>query len=90
MLVLNVTTYGFTIASAHILGPTGYGALAAWMNLLLVVNKNVPEGRSFDLFTAPDMEPLGTFSSEDLAAGLDISLPEKRTAQVVLILPHQE
>lgn len=38
MLVLNVTTYGFTIASAHLLGPTGYGALAAWMNLLLVVN----------------------------------------------------
>lgn len=38
MLILNVTTYGFTIASAHILGPNGYGALAAWMNLLLVVN----------------------------------------------------
>lgn len=38
MLVLNVTTYGFTIASAHLLGPTRYGALAAWMNLLLVVN----------------------------------------------------
>jgi O-antigen/teichoic acid export membrane protein len=38
MLVLNVTTYGFTIASAHILGPTDYGALAAWMNLLMVVN----------------------------------------------------
>jgi O-antigen/teichoic acid export membrane protein len=38
MLVLNITTYGFTIASAHILGPTDYGALAAWMNLLLVVN----------------------------------------------------
>jgi O-antigen/teichoic acid export membrane protein len=38
MLILNVTTYGFTIASAHILGPTDYGALAAWMNLLLVVN----------------------------------------------------
>jgi O-antigen/teichoic acid export membrane protein len=38
MLVLNLTTYGFTIASAHILGPTDYGALAAWMNLLLVVN----------------------------------------------------
>jgi O-antigen/teichoic acid export membrane protein len=38
MLVLNVTTYGFTIAGAHILGPTDYGALAAWMNLLLVVN----------------------------------------------------
>jgi len=38
MLVLNVTTYGFTIAAAHILGPDDYGALAAWMNLLLVVN----------------------------------------------------
>jgi O-antigen/teichoic acid export membrane protein len=38
MLILNVTTYGFTIASAHILGPNDYGALAAWMNLLLVVN----------------------------------------------------
>lgn len=38
MLVLNVTTYGFTIAAAHILGPADYGALAAWMNLLLVVN----------------------------------------------------
>jgi O-antigen/teichoic acid export membrane protein len=38
MLVLNVTTYGFTIAAARILGPDDYGALAAWMNLLLVVN----------------------------------------------------
>lgn len=38
MLILNVTTYGFTIAAAHILGPDDYGALAAWMNLLLVVN----------------------------------------------------
>ena len=37
MLILNVTTYGFTIAAAHILGPDDYGALAAWMNLLLVV-----------------------------------------------------
>jgi O-antigen/teichoic acid export membrane protein len=35
---MNVTTYGFTIASAHILGPSGYGALAAWMNVLLVAN----------------------------------------------------
>ena len=38
VLVMNVTTYGFTIACAHILGPTDYGALAAWMNLLMVVN----------------------------------------------------
>ena len=38
MFVLNITTYGFVIAAAHILGPDDYGALAAWMNLLLVVN----------------------------------------------------
>jgi O-antigen/teichoic acid export membrane protein len=38
MFVLNVTTYGFVIGAAHILGPDEYGALAAWMNLLLVVN----------------------------------------------------
>src|SRR5690349_21079327 len=38
MFVLNVTTYGFVIGAAHILGPDEYGGLAAWMNLLLVVN----------------------------------------------------
>jgi len=38
MFVLNVATYGFVIGAAHILGPDEYGALAAWMNLLLVVN----------------------------------------------------
>ena len=38
MFVLNLTTYGFTIAAAHILGPDDYGALAAWMNLVLVVS----------------------------------------------------
>jgi O-antigen/teichoic acid export membrane protein len=37
VLVLNLSTYGFTIAAARILGPNDYGALAAWMNLLLVV-----------------------------------------------------
>ncbi len=38
MFVLNVATYGFVIAAAHILGPDEYGTLAAWMSLLLVVN----------------------------------------------------
>ena len=35
---MNVTTYGFTILAARLLGPAEYGALAAVMGLLLVVN----------------------------------------------------
>ena len=38
MGVMNVTTYGFTILAARLLGPAQYGALAAVMGLLLVVN----------------------------------------------------
>ena len=38
MAVQNVTTYGFTIVAARVLGPVEYGALAAVMGLLLVLN----------------------------------------------------
>ena len=38
MGLMNVTTYGFTILAARVLGPPEYGALAAVMGLLLVVN----------------------------------------------------
>ncbi len=38
MAVMNVTTYAFTILAARLLGPAEYGALAAVMGLLLVVN----------------------------------------------------
>ena len=38
MGVMNVATYGFTILAARYLGPREYGALAALMGLLLVVN----------------------------------------------------
>lgn len=38
MAVMNVTTYGFTILAARLLGPEEYGALAAVMGVLLVVN----------------------------------------------------
>jgi O-antigen/teichoic acid export membrane protein len=38
MAVMNVTTYAFTILAARLLGPPEYGALAAVMGLLLVVN----------------------------------------------------
>ena len=38
MAVMNVTTYAFTILAARMLGPVEYGALAAVMGLLLVLN----------------------------------------------------
>jgi O-antigen/teichoic acid export membrane protein len=38
MAVMNVSTYGFTILAARDLGPREYGALAALMGVLLVVN----------------------------------------------------
>ena len=38
MGVMNVTTYGFTILAARLLGPVQYGGVAAVMNLLLVVS----------------------------------------------------
>lgn len=38
MAVQNLSTYGFTIIAARLLGPSEYGALAAVMGLLLVVN----------------------------------------------------
>lgn len=38
MGVMNVTTYAFTILAARLLGPEEYGALAAVMGVLLVVN----------------------------------------------------
>jgi O-antigen/teichoic acid export membrane protein len=36
--IANVCTYGFTVLAAHILGPHEYGAVAALMATLLVVN----------------------------------------------------
>jgi O-antigen/teichoic acid export membrane protein len=36
--LMNVSTYGFTIIAARLLGPAEYGALAALLGLLLVVN----------------------------------------------------
>ncbi len=38
MTIMNLNTYGFTILAARILGPREYGALAAVMGLLIVVN----------------------------------------------------
>jgi O-antigen/teichoic acid export membrane protein len=38
MGLMNVSTYGFTILSARVLGPSEYGALAAVSGLLLILN----------------------------------------------------
>jgi len=38
IVVLNLSTYGFTILAAHRLGPAEYGAVAALMGLLLVLS----------------------------------------------------
>lgn len=38
MAVMNLSTYGFTVIAARLLGPSEYGALAAVMGLLLILN----------------------------------------------------
>ena len=36
--VMNVATYGFTVVAARIIGPSDYGAFAACLGLLIVIN----------------------------------------------------
>ncbi len=38
MMVMNVATYGFTMAAARIIGPVAYGAFFALMNLVLILS----------------------------------------------------
>lgn len=38
MMVMNVATYGFTMTTARLIGPTAYGAFFALMNLMLIVS----------------------------------------------------
>jgi O-antigen/teichoic acid export membrane protein len=38
MMVMNVATYGFTMAAARIIGPVSYGAYFALMNLMMIVS----------------------------------------------------
>ena len=49
--------------------------------------KNVPEGRTFDLFAAPTGEKIATVTSEQLSNGLEITLGAQRSAYVVTIKP---
>ncbi len=52
-----------------------------------VALRNVPEGMTFDVFEAPTGARVATYTSEQLSSGIDISLPEPRTARVLLVLP---
>lgn len=38
MGVMNIATYGYTVAAAHLIGPEAFGAFSALMGVLLVVN----------------------------------------------------
>jgi hypothetical protein len=49
--------------------------------------RNVPPGRRFDLFRAPDDRYARTVSSAQLSRGIDVRLAGKRDARVLLILP---
>ena len=52
--------------------------------------RNVPAGMTFDLLEAPTGEKVGTATSEQLAAGIDVTLPEKHTARVLVIVPSAQ
>jgi hypothetical protein len=50
--------------------------------------ENVPPGRTFELVSAPDGAVVGTATSAELEAGIDVSIPEERGARVLLIRPR--
>jgi Melibiase len=49
--------------------------------------RNVPRKRHFDLFEGPAGTHVGTFSSRQLRAGMEVTLPATDTAKVLLIKP---
>jgi hypothetical protein len=52
-----------------------------------VALRNVPAGRTFDLVEAPTSALWRTVTSAQLAAGIDIEVPERDGAKVLLVLP---
>lgn len=48
--------------------------------------RNVPPGRRFRLLRAPDGTEAGVVTSEQLAGGIDVEIPERRGAQVLLVV----
>ena len=50
--------------------------------------RNVPPGRRFRLLRAPDGTPAGTVTSEQLREGIEVEVPERRGAEVLLVVPE--
>jgi hypothetical protein len=49
--------------------------------------RNVPAGMTFDLFEGPSGNHVGTATSEQLRSGIEITIPAKDGARVLLIQP---
>jgi hypothetical protein len=52
-----------------------------------VALKNVPAGKAFELVSGPDGAVVGTATSAELSAGIDVHIPDARGAKVLLIRP---
>ena len=52
--------------------------------------RNVPAGMTFDLLEGPTGEKVGTATSAELTGGLEITLPSKHTATVLVIVPASD
>ena len=73
----------------------GEGALLAFRQesedaVRTIALQNVPPDRSFDVFAAPTGEHVATVTSDQLTAGLEVDIPNKREARVLVIRPAQE
>jgi hypothetical protein len=68
----------------------GIGALLAFRqqderSAVPIPLRNVPPGGEFELLRGPGEEPVGTVTSDALRDGLTVELPQKDTAEVLLI-----
>jgi hypothetical protein len=70
----------------------GAGALLAFRQASAdssrrIVLENVPPGRTFRLLSGPDGAAIGTATSDQLRAGIEVQVPETQGARVILIEP---
>jgi hypothetical protein len=68
----------------------GYGALLAFRQesdeaTRRIALRDVPPGRTFTLRAAPGAETVGTVTSAQLREGIDVTIPDKRGARVLLV-----